>query len=118
MVNLGFVINFVIRVLSGERYRRATFAEKQSYALAINIIALMTLCGPFLDIASDTGSNAKLWLGVMACLVPSVFVSFWLVKRLSIGFVAVLSGVVILCAIALAYSTWLEPISASQSPML
>ena len=102
MSNIGFVIDFFIRVLSGERFRKATPAERQSYTLGVNLVALMTLCSPLLNVVLVTGSNIKLWFAVMAALVPSTFVSFWLMKRLSVRFVAGLSAAVMLAAITFA----------------
>lgn len=77
MNSLWYVIDFIIRILTGERFRKATADEKKTYAASLNLLALLVLFYPWFIFLIENYSHIIIWLGVMAFLFPAVMIMCW-----------------------------------------
>jgi len=77
MYSLGYAIRVIIRILSGERFRKATPAERKNYAFTLNLLALLVIFYPWFMFLIDKYSHTIIWLCVMGFLFPAVVITFW-----------------------------------------
>jgi hypothetical protein len=101
--NIAHVINFFIRILRGEKYRKVTADEARLYTIIFNIIVLLIICLPLFKSLVDEGNKLAIWIAVMAAIIPSTVISFWAYNLLPVRFIVSLNvmimGVVITLAI-------------------
>lgn len=102
MYNLGRVVDLLVRILRGERLRPATDEEGREYSGAFIIAGSIAIAFPWFESLVDSGSNLKVWLGVMALVVPMVILALWVSTRLpgfwGIGVGCAAIGIVVIAA--------------------
>ena len=77
MYSLGHAINIILRILNGERFRKATPDEKQSYVLSLNLFALLVLFFPWFMFFIEKYSYIVILLLVIGYLFPAVAITLW-----------------------------------------
>ena len=95
MYSLGYAIRVIIRILRGERFRKATSAEKKEYAFWLNFFALLVIFYPWFVLLIEKYSHAIIWLWVMGFLIPAVVLAYWNKECLTVWWSVILSFFII-----------------------
>jgi hypothetical protein len=96
MYSLWHAYGILGRILSGERYRKATPDEKVNDARGLNLVALMVLYYPwFMMLVENKYSHTAIWLATMAFLAPTVFLMYWNGRTLPLMWNVLLSAGII-----------------------
>lgn len=108
MNSLWYIIDFVRRIINGERFRKATPDEKKGYAFSLNLLALLVLFYPWFIFLIENYSHIVIWLWVMVFLIPAVTLMWWNKESLPLKWNVCLSLLVIAVPITFAVLSLFE----------